>query len=114
MLVFLFLTACNPDFNTNQKDVKHQSSKKRLKSKTEVTQNQEANKNQEVDQNQRTKNTLLNDLRNLIEKVNKDRTKYVKRLEEESSEQYKILAFKELSWKETKETAADNSEKAKI
>ncbi|WP_080563936.1 hypothetical protein [Borreliella garinii] len=48
MLVFLFLTACNPDFNTNQKDVKHQSSKKRLKSnqkglksKTEVTQNQE-------------------------------------------------------------------------
>ncbi|WP_215535641.1 virulence associated lipoprotein [Borreliella bavariensis] len=128
ILVVLFLTACNPDFNTNQKDVKHQSSKKRLKSnqkrlksnqkglksKTEVTQNQEANKNQEVDQNQRTKNTLLNDLRNLIEKVNKDRTKYVKRLEEESSEQYKILAFKELSWKDTKETAADNSEKAKI
>ncbi|MGF7101841.1 protein involved in sex pheromone biosynthesis [Borreliella kurtenbachii] len=29
MAVFLFLTACNPDFNTNQKDVKHQSSKKR-------------------------------------------------------------------------------------
>ncbi|WP_325064253.1 virulence associated lipoprotein [Borreliella bavariensis] len=49
-----------------------------------------------------------------MEKVNKDRTKYVKRLEEESSEQYKILAFKELSWKDTKETTADNSEKAKI
>ncbi len=31
MFVFLFL-ACNPDFNTNQKDVKYQSSKKRLKS----------------------------------------------------------------------------------
>ncbi|WP_215537634.1 virulence associated lipoprotein [Borreliella bavariensis] len=128
MLVFLFLTACNPDFNTNQKDVKHQSSKKRLKSntkklksnqkglkpKTEVTQNQKANKNQEVDQNKRTKNTLLDDLRNLIEKVNKDRTKYVKRLKEEPLNQYEILAFKELSWEDTEETAAGNIEKAKI
>ncbi len=81
MFVFLFLTACNPDFNTNQKDVKHQSSRKRVKSnqkrlksnqkglkpKTEVDQNQEA------DQNKITKNTLLDNLRNLIEKVNKDR-----------------------------------------
>ncbi len=87
MFVFLFLTACNPDFNTNQKDVKHQSSRKRVKSnqkrlksnqkglkpKTEVDQNQEANQNQEADQNKITKNTLLDNLRNLIEKVNKDR-----------------------------------------
>ncbi|ACN53375.1 conserved hypothetical protein (plasmid) [Borreliella spielmanii A14S] len=28
MLVFLFLTACNSDFNTNQKDIKYHSSKK--------------------------------------------------------------------------------------
>ncbi|WP_411162110.1 hypothetical protein [Borreliella garinii] len=131
MFVFLFLTACNPDFSTNQKDVKHQSSRKRLKSnqkrlksnqkrlksnqkrlksnqkglksnqkglkpKTEVDQNQEANQNQEADQNKITKNTLLDNLRNLIEKVNKDRKKYVKRLEEEPLNQYGILAFKEL------------------
>ncbi|ACN92253.1 hypothetical protein [Borreliella burgdorferi] len=31
LFVFLFL-ACNPDFNTNQKDMKYQSSKKGLKS----------------------------------------------------------------------------------
>ncbi|AJY73031.1 virulence associated lipoprotein [Borreliella afzelii] len=68
LFVFLFL-ACNPDFNTNQKDIKYHSSKKGLKSnkkriksnkkglspKTEVNQkNQEvADQNQEVaDQNQ--------------------------------------------------------------
>ncbi len=51
MFVLLFL-ACNPDFNTNQKDVKYQFSKKRLKSnkkgfkpKTEVPQNQEVDPN---------------------------------------------------------------------
>ncbi|WP_031478358.1 hypothetical protein [Borreliella garinii] len=56
--VFLFLIACNPDFKTNQKDVKYHSSKKRPKSnkkglipKTEVIQNQEADQNQEVDPN---------------------------------------------------------------
>ncbi|WP_373584958.1 CRASP family complement regulator-acquiring lipoprotein [Borreliella afzelii] len=65
LFVFLFL-ACNPDFNTNQKDIKYHSSKKGLKSnkkriksnkkglspKTEVNQkNQEVNqKNQEVNQ----------------------------------------------------------------
>ncbi|WP_029362140.1 virulence associated lipoprotein [Borreliella garinii] len=122
MFVFLFLTACNPDFKTNQKDVKHQSSRKRVKSnqkrlksnqkglkpKTEVDQNQEA------DQNKITKNTLLDNLRNLIEKVNKDRKKYVKRLEEEPLNQYGILAFKELFWEGTQDKAADNIEKAKI
>ncbi|ACL35152.1 virulence associated lipoprotein [Borreliella garinii] len=128
MFVFLFLTACNPDFNTNQKDVKHQSSRKRVKSnqkrlksnqkglkpKTEVDQNQEANQNQEADQNKITKNTLLDNLRNLIEKVNKDRKKYVQRLEEEPLNQYGILAFKELFWEGTQDKAADNIEKAKI
>lgn len=135
MFVFLFLTACNPDFNTNQKDMKHQSSRKRVKSnqkrlksnqkrlkssqkglkpKTEVDQNQEANQNQEADQNKITKNTLLDNLRNLIEKVNKDRKKYVKRLEEEPLNQYGILAFKELFWEGTQDKAADNIEKAKI
>ncbi|WP_235633194.1 hypothetical protein [Borreliella mayonii] len=29
IFVFLFLTACNPDFNTNQKDVKYHTLVKR-------------------------------------------------------------------------------------
>ncbi|KEO61837.1 virulence associated lipoprotein [Borreliella garinii] len=122
MFVFLFLTACNPDFNNNQKDVKHQSSKKRVKSNQKrLKSNQkglkpktEVDQNQEVDQNKITKNTLLDNLRNLIEKINKDRKKYVKILEEEPLNQYGILAFKELSWEGAQETAADNIEKAKI
>nr|AAU85948.1 hypothetical protein BGP098 [Borreliella bavariensis PBi] len=47
MFIVLFLTACNPDFNLNQKYIKYHSSKKRLKPnkkklkpKKEVTQNQ--------------------------------------------------------------------------
>lgn len=57
--IFVFLVlACNPDFNTNQKDMKYHSNKKRIKSnkkglspKIEVNQ-----KNQEVaNQNQRKK-----------------------------------------------------------
>ncbi|WP_031506433.1 virulence associated lipoprotein [Borreliella garinii] len=129
MFVFLFLTACNPDFNTNQKDLKHQSSRKRVKSNQKrlksnqkrLKSNQkglkpktEVDQNQEVDQNKITKNTLLDNLRNLIEKVNKDRKKYVKRLEEEPLNQYGILAFKELFWEGTQDKAADNIEKAKI
>ncbi|WP_301409519.1 virulence associated lipoprotein [Borreliella tanukii] len=138
ILVFLFLNACNPDFNTNQKDIKHQSSKKglrsnrkRLKSKKgltptteakpnqEVDQNQEAKSNQEIGQNQKEdpnkkiKNTLLEDLKNLIEKANEDRKKYVKKIEEEPSDQYKIAAFKELFWQGSSETAAANTERSK-
>ncbi|WP_215536633.1 P52 family lipoprotein [Borreliella bavariensis] len=51
VVVFLFLTACNPDFNTHQKDVKYQSNKKRLNT------NQEANTNQEVAQKYHTTNS---------------------------------------------------------
>ncbi|WP_029346989.1 virulence associated lipoprotein [Borreliella garinii] len=120
MFAFLFLTACNPDFNTNQKDIKYHSSKKRLKSnkkgpnpKTKANQNQEADQNQEVDPNKRTKNALLDDLRNLIEKANADREKYVKKLKEESPDQYGILAFKELGWGEGPgEKISDNTERS--
>ncbi|WP_418885546.1 virulence associated lipoprotein [Borreliella tanukii] len=140
IFVFLFLTACNPDFNTNQKDVKYHSSKKRLKSnkkrlksnkkgltpKTEVPQNQEAKSNQEIGQNQkadqsqevdpnkRTKNTLLNDLRNLIEKANKYRETYVKKSKEEPGDQYGIEAFKGLFWSDAAhESIANDTEKSK-
>ncbi|WP_215540839.1 virulence associated lipoprotein [Borreliella bavariensis] len=128
MLVFLFLTACNPDFNTNQKDVKHQSSKKRLKSnqkrlksnqkglkpKAEVTQNQEEVQNQEADQNKKTKNTLLDDLKKLIEEAKEDREKYVKKLQEEPLNQYEILAFNDLFWQDgSGENASQNTERSK-
>ncbi len=91
MFVFLFLIACNPDFNTNQKDIKSNSSKKRLKSNK-----QKLKPKKEVTQNQRMKKTLLNDLKNLIETASADIEKYVKKLEEEPANQYGILAFKEL------------------
>ncbi|WKC81190.1 virulence associated lipoprotein (plasmid) [Borreliella tanukii] len=162
ILVFLFLNACNPDFNTNQKDIKHQSSKKGLRSnrkrpkskkgltpKTEakpnqevdknqeakpnqeVDKNQEAKPNQEVDKNQeaksnqeigqnqeedpnkKIKNTLLDDLKNLIEKANEDRKKYEKKSAEETEDQYGIAAFKELGWPSPGgEKVADNTERS--
>ncbi|APS99317.1 hypothetical protein Bmayo_04710 (plasmid) [Borreliella mayonii] len=119
LFVFLFLNACTPDFNTNQKDIKYQSSKKGLKSnnkglKTEINSDQETSSNQEEGPNKRTKNTLLDYLRNLIETANGDREKYVKKLEEEPSDQYGILAFKELGWGNLQgEKIADNTERSK-
>ncbi|WP_420025764.1 virulence associated lipoprotein [Borreliella valaisiana] len=115
IFVFLFLNACNPDFNTNQKDIKHQS-KKELKSNKEKLKNKtEANPNQEEALNKRIKSKPLDDLKNLIEIANVDRGKYVKKLEEEPSDQYGILAFKKLAWVGNlpDEKIADNSDKSK-
>ncbi|WP_268828303.1 hypothetical protein [Borreliella garinii] len=42
------------------------------------------------------KNTPLDDLKNSIETASADREKYVKKIEEESANQYGILAFKKL------------------
>ncbi len=101
MLVFLFLTACNSDFNTNQKDIKYHSSKKKLKSNNrKLKPKKEVTQNQKEDPNQRT-NSLLDDLRNLIEKANENRKIYEKKLEKEPSNQYEILAFKELFWQDS-------------
>ncbi|ACN52793.1 virulence associated lipoprotein [Borreliella valaisiana] len=134
IFVFLFLNACNPDLSTNQKDVKSyyskkgvKSNKKRLKSnkkilkpKAEANQNQEAKPTQKVDQNQeedpdkRIKNTLLDDLRNLIETANADREKSIQKAKEEPVDQYGIAAFKELGWSSPGgEKIADNSERSK-
>lgn len=63
IFVCLFLTACNPDFNTN---------KKRTLSKGIIS-------NQDADSDKIIKNKLLDDLINLIEKANVDREKYVKK-----------------------------------
>ncbi|MCD2382734.1 virulence associated lipoprotein [Borreliella americana] len=119
ILVFLLL-ACNPYFNTNKKDAKHTSIKKEksksinngLKTKIKVSQNKKENSNprkKEVssqneeekgkDNNRKINNTLLDDLRNLIETANLDREKDIKKLEEESPEQYGMLAaFELLHW----------------
>ncbi|WP_418905409.1 virulence associated lipoprotein (plasmid) [Borreliella turdi] len=118
IFVFLFLNACNPDFNTNQKDIKHKSkelksNKKKLKPKTAAILNQEKKPNQEEGPNERTKNTLLYDLINLIETANLDREKYVKKMEEEPSDQYGMLVFKQLGWGSSPgEMVSDNSERS--
>ncbi|WNY69111.1 CRASP family complement regulator-acquiring lipoprotein [Borreliella lusitaniae] len=59
IFVCLFLNACNPDVNTNQKNIKHQSSKKitkdnkkKLTPKAEVKPNQEVNPKAEATPNQ--------------------------------------------------------------
>ncbi len=85
IFVCLFLTACNPDFNTN---------KKRTLSKGIIS-------NQDADSDKIIKNKLLDDLINLIEKANADREKYVKKMEEEPSDQYGMLAvFGGMYWAE--------------
>ncbi|WP_418906267.1 virulence associated lipoprotein (plasmid) [Borreliella tanukii] len=121
IFVFLFLNACNPDFNTNKKDMGYQPNKKGLKSnkkglnlKTEAAPNQEVKPNQEEDPNQKVKNKLLDDLRNLIEKANTDRKKYEKKSAEEPSNQYGMEVFKRLFWIDSpRESTADNTERSK-
>ncbi|MCD2332706.1 CRASP family complement regulator-acquiring lipoprotein [Borreliella americana] len=144
ILVFLLL-ACNPYFNTNKKDTKHQSIKKEKSKSTnngsktniKISQNQKENSNsrkkevsnqkeeekkiisnqkensnsrkkevsnqkeeeKDKDTNRKISNTSLDDLRNLIETANLDREKDIKKLKEETSEQYGMLAaFELLHW----------------
>ncbi|ACN92258.1 virulence associated lipoprotein [Borreliella burgdorferi] len=86
---FLLLNACNSDFSTNQEDIKYPSDKEKSKSNMEAS-------SKEEDPNKKIKNTLLNDLINLIEIANEHKEKYEKRMQEEPSDQYGILAFQEL------------------
>lgn len=86
IFVCIFLAACNPDSNTN---------KKRIPGKG-------ATSNQDADYDRKIKNKLLDDLINLIEKANADREKYVKKMEEEPSDQYGMLAvFGGMYWAES-------------
>ncbi|WP_044273250.1 CRASP family complement regulator-acquiring lipoprotein [Borreliella burgdorferi] len=115
IFVFLFLNACYPVA----------SNKIELKPKTETSLNQEEVPNQEANYkeekeakeegiNKKTENTLLNDLRNLIETAKKDNDKYTQKLKEESSSQYGILAFKDLFWLDgTNEQLSANTERSK-
>ncbi|WKD01205.1 virulence associated lipoprotein (plasmid) [Borreliella americana] len=119
LFVFLFL-ACNTDFNTIQKNMKHQSSKKgtksnkKLKSKTETNLNQKEGPNQKENHHTNPKNTLINDLRNLIGKAHEDNEKYEKKLKEEPKEQYGIEAFKTLGWSSSPgEKVAADTERAR-
>ncbi|WNY69110.1 virulence associated lipoprotein [Borreliella lusitaniae] len=127
IFVFLFLNACNPDVNINQKKIKHQSSKKRtkynkkkltpkaeVKPNQEVTPKAEAKPNQEEDHNKKIKNTPLDDLINLIKKANAEREEYVKRFDKEPEDQYGMLVFKEFGWVDKKdgEKLAANTERS--
>ncbi|QFI15076.1 virulence associated lipoprotein (plasmid) [Borrelia sp. CA_690] len=114
LFVFLFL-ACNLDSNDNQKDMRYQSSKKGLKSnKKGFKSNQETPSNQKEGHNKKTKNTMLNDLLNLIEKAHADKEKYREKLEKEPKEQYGISAFTTLSWADLQgEKISANTERSK-
>ncbi|MGF7101848.1 virulence associated lipoprotein [Borreliella kurtenbachii] len=127
LFVFLFL-ACNTDFNTKAKDMKYQSSKKRLKSKKkglkpkteanliqkEGLNQEESSANQKKDRDTDPKNTLLNALRNSIDKAHANNEKYEKKLKEEPKEQYGIEAFKTLGWSSSPgEKVAADTERAK-
>ncbi|WP_418905155.1 hypothetical protein QIA19_04940 (plasmid) [Borreliella finlandensis] len=106
IFVFLFLNACYPVA----------SNKIELKPKTETSLNQEEAPNQEAsykeeDINKKTKNTLLNDLTNLIEKANTHKEKYMKM--EEPSNQYEMLVFKLMRWgPEPRENVSSNTERS--
>ncbi|WP_215535764.1 virulence associated lipoprotein [Borreliella bavariensis] len=74
----------------------------------------EADPKQEEDPDKKIKNTLLNNLRSLIEVANAHKEKYKKIMEEEPDDQYGILAFKEMHWKSgDPEALSGNSEKAR-
>ncbi|WP_418905863.1 virulence associated lipoprotein [Borreliella carolinensis] len=93
LFILLFL-ACNPDFNINQKDMKHQFSNE------EESPNKEEDSNKEESPDQRIKTTLLNNLRNLIEQAHADDEKYKKKVQEEPADQYGMLdSFRLLYWK---------------
>ncbi|MCD2332701.1 virulence associated lipoprotein [Borreliella americana] len=148
IFIFLFLNACNPDFNTTKKDTKHQpfkkglkyTKKKGLKPKTKATfSSQGANSSQEANpkekeeissleeeevvvgassqkrenSNIKRKNSLLNDLRNLIKTAHADKEKYIKKMDEEPKNQYEMSVFKEMHWEEPpKEAVSDNTERS--
>ncbi|WP_424632687.1 virulence associated lipoprotein [Borreliella lusitaniae] len=105
IFVFLFLNACNTDFNTNKKDVESPpSSTKESKPSTKLDPNQEKDLNK--------KNILLNDLRNLIELANEHKEKYIKKMSEEPSDQYG-LPFDRLGWGAGTENISSNTERSK-
>ncbi|WP_418456608.1 virulence associated lipoprotein [Borreliella lusitaniae] len=103
IFVFLFLNACNTDFNTNQKDVESPSGTKESKPSTKSHPNQEEDLNK--------KNILLNDLKNLIELANKHKEKYIKKMSEEPSDQYG-LPFDQLTWGAGTEDVSSNTERS--
>ncbi|AEL19493.1 putative lipoprotein, borrelia PFam60 protein (plasmid) [Borreliella bissettiae DN127] len=121
--VFLLLNACNSDFNTNQKDIKYPFDKEKSKFNTEASSKQEgpnreelkpsieSDPKQEEDLNKKIKNTLLNNLRNLIEAANVHKEKYIKRMEEEPADQYG-MGFEIRTWGKGQEDASANTERS--
>ncbi|WP_417903348.1 complement regulator-acquiring protein [Borreliella andersonii] len=102
IFVVLFL-ACEPDPNIDQKDIKYPHTEK-SRPKTE----------EELRKKQRLKNTSLTDLKNLIERANTDKEKSTKRMKEEPSNQYGILAFQDLYMPNGKQVSENEPEPKKI
>ncbi|WP_418885145.1 virulence associated lipoprotein [Borreliella carolinensis] len=92
---FLFL-ACRSDPSINQEDSKYPSNKLGV----------------EQDLNIKTKNLLLNDLRDSIETTYTYKEKYIKEMEKEPSDQYGVAAFKRMDWGEGTEDISDNTERS--
>ncbi|AEL19509.1 borrelia virulent strain associated lipoprotein (plasmid) [Borreliella bissettiae DN127] len=85
IFIFLFL-ACNPNFNTEQKDIKSPPTEKSRPKIEESKQEEELKKKQQEEEElkrkqqeaEELKTTLLNDLKNLIETTNAHKEKYIK------------------------------------
>ncbi len=108
-ILFLFLNACTPDFSTNRKNL-NPSNKTKMKPSTKIIPNQKEKKVEEQeDINQKT---LLNDLINLIEEANAKKEKYIKKMAEEPSDQYGMLAFDDLSWGKGTESISNNTHRS--
>ncbi|WKC77456.1 virulence associated lipoprotein [Borreliella valaisiana] len=120
IFLFLFLNACTPDFSTNRKNL-NPSNKTKMKPSTKIIPNQKEKKveeqeveEQEVEEEQEDINqkTLLNDLINLIEEANAKKEKYIKKMAEEPSDQYGMLAFDDLGWGKGTESISDNTQRS--
>ncbi|WP_301409869.1 virulence associated lipoprotein [Borreliella tanukii] len=115
IFLFLFLNACTPDLNTSKKNIKYPTNEKKIKPNAKIIPNQKEKKieEKEVEQEDLNKKTLLNNLINLIEEANTKKEKYIKKMEEEPSDQYGILAFDKLDWGEGEEKISSNTDRSK-
>ncbi|WP_418885149.1 virulence associated lipoprotein [Borreliella carolinensis] len=106
MCVFLLLSACDTNFDINQKGIKYPSTNEK---KSES--NTEASSKQEEDLNKKIKNTLIDDLRNLIETANEHKEKYIEKMKEEPANQYE-MGFNGLVWGKGQESASADTERS--
>ncbi|WP_418456598.1 virulence associated lipoprotein [Borreliella lusitaniae] len=130
IFVFLFLNACNTDFNNNQKDIKPPPPDKKESrpsaesdhkqeedlnnpsSEMESKPREESDPKQEEELNKKIKNILINDLRKSIELANEHKEKYINKMNEEPSDQYG-MPFNEFDWQARgSERVSSNTERS--